>query len=198
MQVESVIAWTADGKGYKSVMVNVIDGEPLLPPNTTVTPPPTKVSGGHYLTVVGTSWVELPYDNSDLSFKEYKESLNNQLKDVSEQLVWAPFIYLGHVYGNDYKDVIRITTAVQAYMIAKRLPEFWRTEDNYPITTADITEDWLYGLSLESSAIAQSRTLETIQAKELLMSLETMKQLKEFKMPEVPTVESLIEELQGQ
>ena len=125
-------AWRNIGGVVTEIEVDIgLDGEAILPPDTTTSPRPEPVEG-HYVTVVGRDWVHIPIAVEVVTFETKKE---RKLKEVSawrEWLIVQP-VKIGNVlFDGDEQARDRLTQALVIHRELGSLPHAWFTFDNQP------------------------------------------------------------------
>jgi len=119
------------------------NGNPLLPPDTTVDPEPTPIPG-HYNTVVGNAWVQIPIPTTIVSFEYEKQLALEKLKKYKDWYLNQPVdVTVGTtVYTFDADETARNRLA-QALVINSStgyLPPSWIDANNNPVTIATVTD----------------------------------------------------------
>lgn len=139
-------------KAFRNIAGNVVEilvdvdpsGNPILPPDTTVDPKP-EVQEGHYVTVVGREWVQIPIPQE---FKAFETLKNEAIQKLQEYRTWSleqPVVLTVEGTGEEIKfDAdeqarARINHALTIHSQLALLPPVWITYDNseYPLTSVE-------------------------------------------------------------
>lgn len=126
-------------KAFRNVNGDVIEitvdldlnGDPILPPNTTVDPRP-EAQEGHYVTVVGNKWVQIPVPVREVTLDDLKQEKLAYIKSWTDHLTEQPIEYEGIMFDADEKARARISQAIVTYTATDYLPPAWITLDNTP------------------------------------------------------------------
>lgn len=129
-------------KAFRNIGGNIVeievdvgpDNVPLLPPDTTVDPRPDPLPG-HYVTVVGNSWVQIPIPQEFTTFEYKKQKALEALKKYKEWYLEQPVEHNGVLFDADETARIRLTQALVVHSASSYLPPYWITANNdlYPI-----------------------------------------------------------------
>jgi len=109
-----------------------LQGKPILPPDTTVDPRPA-AQAGHYVTVVGKSWVQIPIPQEVIAF-EYKKQ--QALEALGRYKTWyfeQPTEHNNVMFDADTEARARLTQALVIYNEIGYLPPAWIAADNTPV-----------------------------------------------------------------
>lgn len=114
-----------------------IDGLPILPPDTTIDPRPEAIAD-HYVTVVGTSWVQILKPVLFEIFDTIKQRKMDDIRKYRQWLVEQPIMFNGMKFDADDTARVRMTQALVMNSTVGYLPPVWVAYDNelYPLTTA--------------------------------------------------------------
>ena len=133
-------------KAFRNIGGNVVEveidvdlnGNPILPPDTTVDPRP-EPQPGHYVTVVGNSWVQIPIPQEVISFEYKKQKRLEALSTYKNWYLDQPVTYNNIKFDADEKARIRLTQALVVYNETGYLPQAWVTADNtlFPLNSID-------------------------------------------------------------
>lgn len=104
-EVYTIPAWRAHEQGYLPTYVDVVDGVPMMPPDTTITPPPREVPVNGYFTVEGKEWVLKYYTGTSYSYEEFKSIVGGRLEVWKREYLDAPFVTNGHVVNLTDKNI---------------------------------------------------------------------------------------------
>ena len=160
-----------------------IDGKPILPPDTTIDEKPD-ASEGHYVTVVGNKWVQIPIPVSFTSFETKKQQACDNLKVYRDWLFVQPIEHNGILFDADEKARARLSEALVMFRIAEKLPPAWITYDNsvYPITeSAD-----LVNLSNTIYDGFSQRFFDMDAIRQQILAAETEEALAAIEIPIIP------------
>ena len=136
-------------KAYRNVAGNVIeididldlDGNPILPPDTTVDPRPEPLDG-HYVTVVDKAWVQIAIPQVIISFDTMKQNALDKLKAYRDWYLEQPVTHSDIKFDGDAVARNRLIQALVIYQTNGYLPPAWVTYDNglFPLAAvADLT-----------------------------------------------------------
>ena len=116
-----------------------LQGNPILPPDTTVQPRPMPLPG-HYVTVVGTEWVQIltPVYVESLDSKRQRKVAS--IAAYRNWLTEQPVTVGEYQFDADDQARSRLTQALVMHSSLQYLPPIWVTHDNgfYPL--ADIND----------------------------------------------------------
>ncbi|EKD89622.1 MAG: hypothetical protein ACD_33C00026G0002 [uncultured bacterium] len=112
------------------------NGAALLPPDTTVDAKPA-ADAGHYVTVVGNAWVQIPIPEEVISFEYKKQLALQKLSKYKEWYLNQPVTFNGHSFDADETSKNRLIQAVTINTLTTYLPPAWIDADNqaYALTT---------------------------------------------------------------
>ncbi len=133
-------------KAFRNVGGNVVEievdldlnGNPILPPDTTVDAKPT-ANDGSYVTVVGNVWVQIPIPQEVISFEYKKQQALEKLSAYKEYLLEQPVTHDSIVFDADEKARARLTQALVINTASGYLPPAWIAADNSSYALADLT-----------------------------------------------------------
>lgn len=187
-------AYRGHGNSFIEIEVDIdpITNEPILPLNSTVTPPPTP-GDGMYVTLVNGVWVEekeVDYSTPDL--ETMKRDKLDQLETWKELYLNAPFCYEGIVFHGDQTAREMINSSILALREYDQLPPQWVTYDGNVITQID--EKMIRGMGKVIHEQYSKRFTEVVQLTGAIASAGTIESLLEIPFPEPATPETLIEE----
>lgn len=160
-----------------------IDGKPILPPDTTVDPKPEALAD-HYVTVVGTEWVQIPVPVPFVSFETQQQTALAKLKDYRDWYLNAPVEHNGVLFDADDTARNRLTQALVIYNDNGYLPPFWVTESNgrYPLAAI---ED-LRALATAVSGAFSARFYEMSTLREQILAATNETELAGITIPAIP------------
>lgn len=106
-----------------------LQGQPILPPDTTVAEKPA-ANAGHYVTVVGNAWVQIPIPQEVVAF-EYKKQ--QALESLGVYKAWyfeQPTDHMGITFDANDQARNRLTQALVIESTSGYLPPAWIAADN--------------------------------------------------------------------
>lgn len=121
------------------VLIDIdIDGNPILPPDTTIDPKPEPLEG-HYVTVVGKEWVQIPIPREFKAFESKKTDALAKLAAYRDWKLQQPTEHLGVLFDADEQARNRISQVISIHTATGQLPPEWVTLNNnaFPISTID-------------------------------------------------------------
>lgn len=158
------------------------NGEPLLPPNTTVEPKPLLLEG-HFLDIVNGEWQQFPEHVHVETLEEAKDKACKQLAVYRDWVIDRPVEHEGKLFDADETARTRLTGAVTAHGIGEALPSVWVAKDNslFPIKTiAD-----LQALAAKVYSEFNSRFSYVTDLRLQILAAETLTELEALEMPVV-------------
>lgn len=113
-------------------------GNPILPPDTTVMERPSPLAG-HYVTVVGNVWEQIPVPVEYKTFETKKQEALAKLKAWSVWYFEQPIEHDGVKFDADGKARERLTQAVTGLLAGTGSPPVWVAFDDslYPLPDAE-------------------------------------------------------------
>lgn len=133
-------AWRNIAGNIQQVYVDVgPDGKPLLPPDTTVDPKPDP-QPGHYVTVVGNSWVQIPIPVPYFEFSYLKQQALDKFFKYKTWYLSQPVTIDGSPFDNDDVARNRMIQALVIYSQTNYLPSAWVDANNVPHPVAVIAD----------------------------------------------------------
>ena len=132
-------------KAFRNMAGNVVEididldlnGDPILPPDTTTDPRP-EAQPGHYVTVVGRSWVQIPIPVQVKSLELLKSEALKKVADYREWLLEQPVEHSGVLFDGDQVARTRLSQAVTVAEAGGQVPPAWVTYDNSTFPIADL------------------------------------------------------------
>ena len=114
-----------------------LDGNPILPPDTTTDPRPS-AQPGHYVTVVGRNWVQIPVPQQVKSLELLKNEALEKLANYRAWLLEQPVFYQGVLFDGDETARDRLSHSVIVAESGGQVPPAWVTYDNssFPLNDA--------------------------------------------------------------
>lgn len=116
-----------------------VDGEAILPPDTTIEPRPEPIED-HYVTVVGKVWVQILKPVLFEVFETKKQRKIDQIRKYRQWLVEQPVEFNSVKFDADDTARIRMTQALVMNSTVNYLPPAWVTYDNGLFPLADISD----------------------------------------------------------
>lgn len=137
-------------KAFRNVAGTVVEidvdvdlqGQPILPPDTTVQAKPV-AQAGHYVTVVGNAWVQIPQPQEVIAFEYQKQQALEKLSKYKAYYFEQPTEINGVLFDADEQARNRLTQNLVVNSASGYLPPAWIAADNtpYPIAAlADLME----------------------------------------------------------
>ena len=132
-------------KAFRNIAGNVaeievdldLDGNPILPPDTTTDARPA-AQPGHYATVVDRSWVQIPVTVQVKSLELQKSEVLAKISSYREWLLEQPVTHSGVVFDGDQTARVRLSQAVMVADAGGQVPPAWVTYDNSTFPLADL------------------------------------------------------------
>ena len=114
------------------------NGMPILPPDTTTDPKPEALEG-HYVTVVGNAWVQIPVPQVVVSFDTKKQQKLEQFRRYRERYMESNVTHAGMEFEGDEITRSRLTQALVVYQTMGELTPAWISADKtpYPINAVE-------------------------------------------------------------
>lgn len=161
-----------------------LNGFPILPPDTTVDPKP-EAQAGHYVTVVGNAWVQIPIPQEVIAFEYKKQKDLEALSKYKEWYLEQPTDHLGVVFDADEKARARLTQALVINTASGYLPPAWIAADNssFPLTTIDD----LKGIVNSVQAAFATRFFEMDTIRQQIMAATDETALNAVTIPTIPS-----------
>ena len=177
-------------KAYRNVAGNVIeididldlDGNPILPPDTTVDPRPEPLDG-HYVTVVDKAWVQIAIPQVIISFDTMKQNALDKLEAYRDWYLEQPVTYSDIKFDGDAVARNRLIQALVIYQTNGYLPPAWVTYDNglFPLAAvADLTN-----LITTIQAAFSARFFETDTIRRQILAAQTEADLNAVIIPAI-------------
>ena len=178
-------------KAYRNIGGSVIevevdiglDGQPLLPPDTTVDPKPDP-QPGHYVTVVGNSWVQIPIPEQVLDFSYEKQLALERLKKYKDWYLEQPVEHAGHSFDADSLARDRLTQALVIHSATGYLPPAWIDANNQPFTITTIQD--LHGIISAVQTAFSSRFFEMENIRQQILNAQDKQALDLIEIPSIP------------
>ena len=156
------------------------DGNPLLPPDTTVEPRPEPLEG-HYVTVVGSTWVQIPNPVSFVTLETQKAQALERFRVYRDWLIEQPVEYAGRLFDANETARNRLTQALVIFQTTNTLPQAWVANDNSLFHINNI--DDLSGIinAVQTAFTTRFFTSDTIRRQ--ILVAETEEQLAAVQIP---------------
>lgn len=114
-----------------------LNGQPILPPDTTVDPRP-EAQDGHYVTVVGKEWVQIPIPQQVTTFETKQAEALKHVQAYRDWYLEQPVTHGGLLFDGDATARARLTQALTINSANGYLPPAWITFDNQAYPLADV------------------------------------------------------------
>ena len=178
-------------KAFRNMGGNVVeievdvgpDGKAILPPDTTIDEKP-QAQEGHYVTVVGNVWVQIPVPVQFVAFETEKELALQRLRDYRDWYINSPAEYAGELFDADELARNRLIQALVIYQQNGYLPPVWVTYDNKSFEIADITA--LNNLISTIQNAFSTRFYETNTLRSQILAAQTKEELDAIVIPQRP------------
>ena len=168
----------------REIQVDIgINGQPILPPDTTVDPRPEPLPG-HYVTVVGDKWVQIEIPVYVEAFETKKQKKLDAIAKYRDWYLDQPVEFQGVKFDGDSEARIRLT---QALLMAKELeyvPPVWVTYDNseFPLPDFETMKDLVAVVTQAFSTRFYECSVMRAQA----MAAEDLAALDAVQVPAIP------------
>lgn len=142
----------------KEINVDIgLDGQPVLPPDTTVAPRPEPLPG-HYVTVVDKAWVQIEAPVYVESFESKKAGVIERIATYRDWVLKQPVDVNGVLFDGDQPARDRLTQALVMFREIAYLPPSWVTHANTEVPLA--TDDDLRNIAAVVAAAFSERFYE--------------------------------------
>lgn len=159
-------------------------GEPLLPPDTTVDPKPEDREG-HYLSVVGTKWVYIPFTEVQETLDQIRNRKFIQLATYKEWYFNTPVKYDEVLFDGDESSRNRLSQALQVYNQTKVVPTNWVNYKN-DFYAFDGDKDKFINLVLTVLQAFNNRHIEMNVIRDKILKAESIEELYNIQVPAKP------------
>lgn len=162
-----------------------LDGQPVLPSDTTVQARPEPLAG-HYVTVVGNAWVQI---ESPVYVESFETKKAGVLARLGAYRVWyldQPVDVGGVKFDADELARNRLTQAVVMHTELAYLPPAWIAHDNTQVAIADIAA--LKAIVLGVQSAFSARFYECISLRDQVLAAQTEEALAAVVIPSTATL----------
>lgn len=160
-----------------------LDNQPILPPDTTVDAKP-EATAGHYVTVVGNSWVQIPIAEEVVAFEYQKQKAMAKLSTYKEYLLEQPITHDSVSFDADEKARARLTQALVINTASSYLPPAWIAADNSSYALADLAA--LMGIVTAVQTAFATRFFEMDAIRQAITAATNEAELNAVVIPTVP------------
>lgn len=180
-------------KAFRNVGGNVIeidvdvgiDGNPILPPDTTIDPKPADIAG-QYTTVVGNAWVHIPIPQQVISFEYKKQQALEKLAAYKKWYLDQPVPYSGAVFDSNEVSRNRLIQALVINTATGYLPPGWVTADNNSFPIPDLAALKNLIAAIQTAFATKFYEMETIRSQ--VVATTTEADLNLITIPHIPTM----------
>lgn len=178
-------------KAFRNMAGNVVEididldlnGDPILPPDTTTDPRP-EAQPGHYVTVVDRNWVQIPIPVQVKSLELLKSEALKKVADYREWLLEQPVEHSGVLFDGDQVARIRLSQAVTVAEAGGQVPPAWVTYDNSTFPITDLAA--LKALTVTVITAFGNRFFEASAVREAVMQANDEAALAAIEIPVIP------------
>ena len=174
---------TPDGS-IKEILIDLDrNGNPILPSNTTIDPRP-QANEGHYVTVVGDKWVQIPITPPrEVTLEELKDDKCDVLAAYKDWLLEQP-VYMDDVlYDADSVSRDRLTQAVLLSELGGPVVEVWVDANGIPRPIAD--HNHIKNLSFLVAGVFQQRFTALTGMRLAIIAATSVEELDAIVIPEI-------------
>jgi len=174
-------AWRNFGGQVLEIDIDVdLEGNPILPPDTTTDVKP-EANEGCYVTVVGNTWVQIPIAVSYTTFETKKQEALDKLKDYRDWYLDTPVEVNGVLYDADEKARGRLVQALVIYNETTYLPPAWISFNDIaqPLSSIDDLKEIIAGVQNAFT----TRFFETNSIREALLLAANEEALNAVEIP---------------
>ena len=177
------------GGTVRAIKVDVDPGgAPILPPDTTVDPRPEPMAG-HYVTVVGKAWVQIPIPISSPSVESLKSDALTRFSKWRDWYINRPVEHEGRMFDADELSRSRVTQALTVHSSIGFLPPAWLDVNKAPFPLADI--DTLKGIATAILTSFNNGFFEAEAKRAQILATSTAEELAGIEIPEPPMLGDL-------
>lgn len=178
-------------KAFRNVAGNVVEievdidlnGDPILPPDTTTDVRPD-AQEGHYVTVVGKEWVQIPVPQAFVSFETLQAKAQARVKAYRDWFLEQPVSHEGVMFDGDETARARLTQALTVNSANGYLPPVWVTYDNATFPVPDVAA--LIALVNSVQVAFANRFFEMSVLRSQVAGATTEEELAAVEIPSVP------------
>jgi hypothetical protein len=178
-------------KAWRNLNGNVVEievdqdtsGSPILPPDTTTAERPA-AQDGHYVTVVGNEWVQIPVPVAFISFESKKAAKLDALKAYRTWALAQPVEHDGVKFDADDNARTNLIQALVIYGANSYLPPAWVAYDNTLYPLPDVAA--FNGIVTAVQTAFGTRFFEAEAVRQQLMGANNEDQLAAAVVPTVP------------
>ena len=178
-------------KAFRNLAGNVVEididldlnGDPILPPDTTTDPRP-EAEPGHYVTVVDRSWVQIPIPVQVKSLELLKSEALKKVAAYREWLLEQPVEHSGVLFDGDQVARVRLSQAVIVADAGGQVPPAWVTYDNSAFPLVDLAA--LKALTVAVITAFGARFFEANAVREAVMQANDEAALAAVEIPATP------------
>lgn len=161
-----------------------LHGNPILPPDTTTNAKPAALDG-HYVTVVGNDWVQIPITVNVVSFETKKSNAIEQINAYRKWYMDQPVLFNGKNFDGDEQARSRLVQALVIHRELGMLPPSWIAADNTKYTLNSI--DDLNALATAVHDAFSSRFFSTEAIRSSIMAAADEAALNQIVIPKIPS-----------
>lgn len=177
-------------KAWRNINGNVVEidvdldlrGNPILPPDTTINVRP-EPQEGHYVTVVGREWVQIPITVPFVSFETKVQKAVSDLQVYRDWYLNQPVDHAGTSFDADETARNRLVQALVIYQSYSYLPPAWITFNNEPFPINAIED--LTGIIDAVQTAFSTRFFEMDALRRQILAAETEEALAAITIPTI-------------
>lgn len=178
-------------KAFRNIGGNVVeveidvdlDGNPIFPPDTTINPRP-EAAEGHYVTVVGRDWVQIPVPVETKSFEQKQREKHEELIRYRNWYLDQPVEHEGVLFDADETARARVSQSIIVVSAGAQVPPGWVTYDNGVFPLADY--DALKALAVSIFTAFGTRFFEINAIRDQILQAADEAALAEVQIPTRP------------
>lgn len=180
-------------KAFRNLGGNVVEvdvdvdlnGNPILPPDTTVAAKPA-ANPDHYVTVVGNAWVQIPIPQEFVAFSYKKQKAMEALSKYKDYYINLPVTHDSVVFDADEQARSRLTQAIFINTATSYLPPAWIAADNTPYSITVLAD--LMGIVSAVQTAFATRFFEMDAIRQQIMAAADDAALSAITIPVIPTL----------
>lgn len=187
-----MIGYRVKDDGYITVEIELDkDGNPILDDESTIEDPSFEHREGFRQTIKKGKWVWVESHNGSIDdIEDYRKEAIFNFYNWEPKYLNAPFVSMEDVYNGDSTFREMLNSSIMANREWGVLPDFWFTATEKLI--APITRDFLDQIGKDSYNCYQDKLKISLGLLGQIKTTDDLDFLKYLKFPEVPTVESLL------